>query len=229
MVEGEHPPVTIRLYVGSDPQQSIAERALEASVRANTSQPVEITWCRQGDPGWDWGGRDAGWATPFSMFRWFVPEACDYQGRAIYMDCDQLALGDLTELWEWPIPEGSCGMYAGRSSFKADVILWKCWLAPRWTRQDYVSRNSMARIGGGKALLGCRLPPEWDHCDELHDDTKILHFTKMSWQPWKPYETRFAYDKAHPDPKAEALFWHYANLNENLSGVQERSGTPDGN
>ena len=51
----------IRLFVGTDPHQHVAERALEASVRRNTSQPVGITWMRQGDPGWDWGGMDAGW------------------------------------------------------------------------------------------------------------------------------------------------------------------------
>ena len=148
--------MTIRLYVGTDPQQAIAERALEASVRANTSQPVDITWMRYGDPGWDWGGLDAGWATPFSMFRWYVPETCGYKGRAIYMDCDQLALGDLTELWEWEIPLGHCGMYAGRSSFKADVILWQCHFVPKWKREDFLS---MAAFFSQMTSKGRRPPP----------------------------------------------------------------------
>ena len=201
----------IRVFVGTDPQQHVAEKALAASIGANTAAPVHITWMRQGYPGWDWGGRDAGWATPFSMFRWFVPEACEYQGRAIYLDVDMLALGDLQELWDWPIPEGRCGVYAGRSHTKADVIVWDCGKAPRWSRDAYGGRHAVVRDLGGAELKGCRLPPQWDHVDELREDTKVLHFSKMSAQPWKPYPDRFPYDKPHPDPAAERLFWDYAN------------------
>ncbi len=200
----------IELYVGSDPHQHVAERALEASVRTNTSQPVNITWMRQGDEGWNWGGLEAGWATPFSMFRWAVPEAAGYQGRAIYVDCDMLALGDLTELWEWPIPEGKCGLYAGRMSTKADVILWQCDRVPKWPREDYEGRHSDVRAKGAAVLRGASLPPEWNHLDKLCADTKILHMSKLSWQIWKPYKERFTYDHEHPDPEACKLFWEYA-------------------
>ena len=203
--------MTLRIYVGTDPHQHIAERALEASVRANTTQPVEFHWMRYGDPDWNWGGLDAGWATPFSMFRWAVPEAAGYQGRAIYLDTDMLALADLTELWEWPIPEGRCGMYAGRMSTKADVILWDCDMAPRWGRAMFTGRHADVRNDGGRVLSGCKLPEEWDHVDRLELNTKILHFSKMSIQFWKPYEDRFAYDKPHPDPAAVSIFWEYAD------------------
>ena len=189
----------IRLFVGTDPQQHIAERALEASVRANTSQPVDIHWCRQGDPGWQWGGLADGWATPFSRFRWFVPQVCGFEGRGIYMDCDQLVLGDLSELWEWPIPAHKSGLYAGRGQLKADVIVWNC----DWDGFAGINRPPEREL--------VKLPREWDHIDHLEDDTKILHFSRLATQVWKPYPDRYPYDTPHPDPAAEALFWEYAN------------------
>lgn len=188
----------IRLFVGTDPQQHVAERALEASVRANTTQPVDITWCRRGEGWWDWG--DDGWATPFSLFRWAVPQAAKWEGRAIYMDCDMLALGDLTELWECPIPDDHYAAYAGKGARKADVILWDCERA----RPFSIGYDNMPRV-----FQGVRLPNEWDHRDHLEDNTKILHFTKLATQFWKPYPERYPYDIEHPDPRAEALFWQY--------------------
>ncbi len=177
----------IRLFVGTDPQQHVAERALEASVRKNTSEPVEITWMRAGEPGWDW---DDG-ATPFSRFRWRVPRECGYEGRAIYMDADMLALGDLGELWS-----GAPNGYAGRNRKKADVIVWDC----------------------EKPGLDHKLPDCWDHCDVLKTDTKILHFTRLRSQPWHPYPDRYDYGP-HADPAACALFWEYVNLHSLLDGV----------
>lgn len=187
---------TIRLYVGTDPQQHIAERALEASVRANTSQTVDITWMRAGDPWWDRGETKEGWATPFTMFRWFIPGDLT-TGRALYMDCDQLALGDLTELWEWDME----GEWCATPRKKPDVIVWDCTKTPGLDAADLRDTFRQHRVV---------LPPEWDHCDTLRADTKILHFTRLRTQPWKPYPERYDYDTPHPDPAAVEKFWEYA-------------------
>lgn len=39
----------------------------------------------------------------FSGFRWAIPEYCQFQGKAIYMDTDVIVLDDLALLWEHPI------------------------------------------------------------------------------------------------------------------------------
>lgn len=193
----------IRLFVGTDPQQETAERALLASVRANTAQPVDITWMRQGEPGWSWGGMEAGWATPFTWFRWFVPKFCGFEGRAIYMDCDMLALGDLAELWEWEIPAGKCCAMTK----PADVIVWQC---------DRVKPRELHQMRNDSERACVSLPGRWNHRDKLRDDTKILHFTSLRKQPWHPYENRIEY-KPHPDKEAEALFWEYAKKTRSSS------------
>jgi hypothetical protein len=43
----------------------------------------------------------------------------------------------------------------------------------------------------------------------LSEHTKLLHFTNMFTQIWRPWPERFPYDIEHPSPEACALFWHY--------------------
>lgn len=214
----------IRLYVGTDVYQRAAgaELALENSIRRNTPRTIDIVWMRQGSPNWDWGGADAGWATPFSMFRWFIPEFCHWEGRAIYMDADMVVLGDLGELWDWPVPDGKCGMFAGRHSRKADVILWHCDKVPHWDKADTTGRHAQVRNEGGASLRGCQLPPEWDSRDEVHPNTKILHWTRLATQPYKPYGHKYPYDIPHRSPEACAVFWEYLGMS-----AEEWAKSPD--
>jgi lipopolysaccharide biosynthesis glycosyltransferase len=43
--------------------------------------------------------RNALQSTDFSFSRFLTPWMCDYQGWAIFMDCDQLVLDDIAKLW----------------------------------------------------------------------------------------------------------------------------------
>lgn len=221
--------MTMRLFVGTDVYQRAAgaERVVENSLARNTKGDVEIVWMRQGSHGWDWGGQVHGWCTPFSMFRWFIPEYCNWQGRAIYIDADMAILRDLDELWSHPLPEGSPGAFAGRLSPKADVILWDCANVPRWERSKdpkadlgiYDGRQAKVRQLGADALKNSRLPPYWDHRDmfvpEGSDRTGIIHWTKLSCQPYHPYKHAYAYDTPYiGKPEAAAVFWDYLGCSE---------------
>lgn len=208
---------TIRLFVGTDPYQRAAERALECSVRRHTTGPVDITWMRAGEGEWGWGGWDHGWVTPFSLFRWFIPEACGFEGRAIYMDVDMLALTDLRELWEMPLAPSEALAHPRRP----DVILWECSRAPKWTPPDAGDKAAISQWVSNRRreIRAAVLDETWDSKDKLLPDTRILHFTRMVTQPWRPYEhvhehpTRgkrpFVYEE-HPDPEAVRLWWAYA-------------------
>jgi hypothetical protein len=96
----------IRLFVGCDGTNSDLESqaVLEYSVRKHASEPVEIAWMQQAKSG-PWSGwRCNTGRTPFTHFRWGIPSACKYEGRAIYCDSDFLFLADIAELWHQPIP-----------------------------------------------------------------------------------------------------------------------------
>ncbi|MCH6043866.1 glycosyl transferase, partial [Salmonella enterica] len=67
------------------------------------------------------------WSTPFSAFRWAVPAAAGFQGRALYMDADMLVLCDLAEIWDLPLDDGA--IVAGRrdgDGWRSCVALWDC-------------------------------------------------------------------------------------------------------
>lgn len=46
-----------------------------------------------------WRPRDPKQSTAFSFTRFLVPHLMGYEGWAVFMDCDMLARGDITELW----------------------------------------------------------------------------------------------------------------------------------
>lgn len=97
----------IRLFVacaaGADAE---SQAVLEHTARSLTSRPLEIVWMFQAKKGF-WSGWNTGsWRTPFTGFRWGIPAACGYEGRAIYTDSDFIFRADLAELWDQPIPGG---------------------------------------------------------------------------------------------------------------------------
>ncbi|CAN5271680.1 hypothetical protein BH10PSE17_BH10PSE17_28970 [soil metagenome] len=130
---------TIRIFVGCDPNDCDLEQmmVLDHSLRRRASMPVEIEWMQLShDRSSPWfsapGAVEAGWrtdrwATPFSGFRWAIPSLCGFTGRAIYMDTDTMALGDIAELWRAPMAHGtvlSARKDGGMNRF--GVMLWDC-------------------------------------------------------------------------------------------------------
>ena len=95
---------TIRVFVGCDPNSYWYSNP-ETNERWNTTK----------------------WDTPFSGFRWAIPEYCDYSGHAIYMDTDVVILDDLLKLWNHPI-DGKSIVAAKKVSKKTRMCtcVWDC-------------------------------------------------------------------------------------------------------
>ena len=94
----------IKMFIGSSSKGEDAdiEMAYEHSLRENCSEELTIEWMRQSDdPNSYWGcWQTHTWPTPFSGFRWGIAEFCNFEGRAIYTDCDMINFRDMKELWE---------------------------------------------------------------------------------------------------------------------------------
>jgi len=129
---------TIRVFVGCDPNNCDLEQmmVLDYSIHKHTSVPVEIVWMQLSrDPNSYWysnpetgeGWNTTKWDTPFSGFRWAIPEYCDYSGYAIYMDTDVVILDDLLKLWNHPI-DGKSIVAAKKVSKKTRMCtcVWDC-------------------------------------------------------------------------------------------------------
>jgi len=118
----------IRIYIGTEPKTKIAADVLSFSIRRHTKSPVEITYME--GPAWEYPLDGIKVGTGFSLRRWMIPKACDWKGRAIYLDADQLVFGDIKELWEKPeyLPlEGSSDTAVIWCSFQPDKFSVKPW------------------------------------------------------------------------------------------------------
>jgi lipopolysaccharide biosynthesis glycosyltransferase len=59
--------------------------------------------------------------TEFSLYRYLIPELCDYQGRAIYIDSDTVCLSDIGELLDNPMGDAD---FLARRDTNPDEERW---------------------------------------------------------------------------------------------------------
>ncbi|HEX5078467.1 MAG TPA: hypothetical protein VFV80_04900 [Geminicoccaceae bacterium] len=135
----------------------------------------------------------------FTPLRFMPPQLMGYEGRAIVVDPDVFAVGDVWELLTRDM-EGK-GVMGRRRSARGDrqldvatsVMLMDCARLEHWDcaadfdalfrfERDYkvwmsLQYESPDNIG----FFG----PEWNDFDHLSERTKLLHNTKRKTQPWK--------------------------------------------
>lgn len=92
----------IPIFIGYDPRERAATNVLIDSLYQHSSMPLAIT--PMVTPQLEAQGlfkreRDPKQSTAFSFTRFLVPRLMNYQGWAIFMDCDMLARGDIAALW----------------------------------------------------------------------------------------------------------------------------------
>jgi hypothetical protein len=136
----------------------------------------------------------------FTPLRFMPPERMGYRGRALVIDPDIFAVGDVWELLERDM-QGKALLCRVRSSRKpgrgehmaSSVMLLDCARLPHWScERDFAQlfsgeRDYMDWIGlrcEARASIGL-LEPEWNDFDRLTPNTKLLHNTRRRTQPWK--------------------------------------------
>lgn len=194
-----------RVYIGCAPNHEDAESqaVLEYSLRKHASIPVCITWMkhRRHDPIFD-GWQSSNWPTPFSGFRWIVPELAGFEGRAVYMDSDVIVLGDIAELINMELEPGK--MIAAKSANRLCVSLWDCAAIKKLMPSiEELKRNTQnhydmqRRIKNAANIVQPFIGGEWNNLDGESSElpVKALHYTSMPHQPHAPY-ARFRLEKA---------------------------------
>ena len=91
----------IRVFIGFDTVETVSYHVLSHSIQARCSEPVSITPLMLSQlSGVMTRERHNLQSTEFSFSRFLVPHLCDYQGWALFMDCDMLVLDDMADLWK---------------------------------------------------------------------------------------------------------------------------------
>ena len=211
----------VRLFIGTSAngEDAEAEMVYEYSLRSHCSRNLDITWMRQTlDTDSPWGGWETQeWSTPFSGFRWAIPEVCGFKGRAIYTDVDMINMRDIGELFDIDLEGKPMAARKGTrfGGHEFCVIVFDCakmeeYLMPiQRLKVNPSSHHRYVRFFSGNDKLVHELDRRWNcHDGEGLNPNEIwhLHFTKMSTQPWKP-KWFTGTPEAHPRPDLVNV-WH---------------------
>ena len=135
----------------------------------------------------------------FTPTRFMPPQLTGYQGRAVVIDPDVFAVGDVCELLNRDM-DGKAIMARPRSGYKekkgvmaTSVMLLDCARLTHWNvERDFAALFERTRdyakwIGllyEPRESIGI-LETTWNDLDKLTPATKMVHMTKRKTQPWK--------------------------------------------
>ena len=90
----------LNVYIGYDPNETVAYHVLSHSILRRASCPVSIAPLMRTQLGGLYTrARGPTESTEFSFTRFLVPYLSGYAGWSLFMDCDMLCLSDLAELF----------------------------------------------------------------------------------------------------------------------------------
>ncbi|MDJ0943910.1 MAG: hypothetical protein QNJ30_10615 [Kiloniellales bacterium] len=131
----------------------------------------------------------------FTPLRFLPPELMGYQGRAVVIDPDVFAVGDIYELLTRDM-EGKavvCRSRGGAKGLASSVMLLDCAKLTHWRCEEQF--NEMFAFERDYMDWIClKLEPRegiglfenrWNDFDTLTPETRLLHNTKRWTQPWK--------------------------------------------
>jgi hypothetical protein len=131
----------------------------------------------------------------FTPLRFMPPELMGYQGRAVVIDPDVFAVGDVMELMDRDMNGKSvlCRHHGERKKYATSVMLLDCAKLTHWQvekqfnemfdfKRDYIAWTGLALEPEGSVGL---FEEQWNDFDRLTPATKLIHNTRRRTQPWK--------------------------------------------
>ena len=193
----------VSVYIGYDPKESAAFHVLAHSIARHASRPVSITPVNLLNLREFNRERDPKQSTEFAFSRFLIPYLTGFKGRAIFMDCDMLCRGDITELFDSDPLSGAAVRvvkhdYVPKSTTKflgqaqtvyprknwSSVMLFNCFnCRNKVLTPDYVSRATGLELHQFQWLEDYRIgeiPKEWNWLVSeypYNPDAKLVHFT----------------------------------------------------
>ncbi len=187
----------IKIFVACQRSHDLVVKVLEWSVQRTTTYPFKIYSMYKQEIPFEMPKDDKNKpGTPFSFQRFMIPEMCNFKGRAIYMDCDQILITDIARLFHRPMngfdlmhcETGKRGTkkFAQRSS----VMLIDC-EKTKWKISDLVNDMNEGKITYQQLMIDMAtenkgvIPYTWNSLDKYEPGkTDLIHYTAKKTQPW---------------------------------------------
>ena len=186
----------VKVFVGATKSEMLAVRVLEYSIKKNSSVSVEVkALCDTNiiiPTPKDIKNQSR---TPFSFQRFIIPQVCNYQGKAIYLDADMLVFKDIKGLWERTfdganILSSYTNEFSGRKP-QYSVMLMDC-NKLNWNIKELVDKLDSNILTYEELMYDFSLAntstciePKWNSLEFYSEnDTALLHYTDMNTQPW---------------------------------------------
>ena len=197
----------INVFIGFDSKEKVAFNVLSYSILKNSTKPVAITPIYLPNIKDDFvRERNNLSSTEFSFSRFIIPHLMNYQGWALFMDCDMLMFEDVSELWRMRDDSKAIQVckhdytpktdtkFLGQVQTKYEKKNWSSFMLMNCKKcttltPDYVNKASGLELHQYKWLesedLIGEIPLEWNWLVgeyEHKDDVKNVHYTKGG--PW---------------------------------------------
>ena len=193
----------INIFIGYDIKEKVAFNVLSYSILKNSTKPVANTPIYLNNIKDDFiRERNQLSSTEFSFSRFVIPHLMNYQGWALFMDCDMLMKADVSELWRLRDDKYAVQVckhdYVPKTQTKflgqtqtaypkknwSSFMLMNCKKCTQLT-PDYVNKASGLELHQFKwlesdELIG-ELPIEWNWLAdeyEYKEDVKNIHYTE---------------------------------------------------
>jgi hypothetical protein len=192
----------IRIFIGYDAREAVAFSVLSHSIHTRASRPVAVAPLVLSQLGEIYHReRNPLQSSDFSFSRFLTPYLCGFEGWAVFMDCDQLVLDDIANLWKLRderyavqvvkhhhVPKEDV-KFLGEKQSKyekknwSSVMLMNCAKCTALT-PEFVNTASGLELHQFKwlesdALIG-ELPSKWNHLvgyDAPRADASLVHYT----------------------------------------------------
>lgn len=199
----------VRVFIGSGEASLLERKTLIHSIRKNSQRDLDI-WVYNGTHNSIERNDEPPYLaslplhlkyrnyTEFSLYRYMIPELCNFEGKAIYLDSDMICLGDIGELFDTPTNGNdflAISAYAGEE-WGTSVMLIDCSQCRFDLEQIFkeideglysyfeFSRMSPKFRQHHPYKIG-ELDPNWNVFDRRDENTKLIHYTELLTQPWK--------------------------------------------
>ncbi len=199
----------LRVFIGFDSREAECADILKYSLLKHSSIPLDVRYLKLDELDFN-RARDPLQSTEFTYTRFLVPHLCNYRGKAIFMDCDMLCLGDIKELDDLDVSGLALRVvqhdYKPSNTVKMDgkvqtvyprknwssLMLMNCEKLKLWTKQ-VVETQTGAYLHRFQDIPDSQIgeiPKTWNTLDWMDENTKLVHYTNGG--PW------FEQYKDHP-------------------------------